>query len=84
MERYLIALLALLLARSIGAFFLFVAILPIIAIGAVIAGLIAMFGLGYRFGHPQDDVLPDEDLSIREREVSEEPVSFTHEFALHK
>ena len=50
MERYLLILLAVLLAGSIGAFFLFVAILPVIGVSAVVLGLIAMFWLGFHVG----------------------------------
>ena len=50
-ERFLLILLAVILLGSIGAFFLFVAILPVVAIAAVIAGLAAMFGLGFYVGH---------------------------------
>ena len=46
LERYLLIMLAVLLLGSIGAFFLFVAILPVIATAAVLTGLAAMFGLG--------------------------------------
>jgi len=49
-ERYLLILLAVVLLGSIGAFFLFVAILPVIAIAAVLAGLAVMFGLGFYAG----------------------------------
>jgi hypothetical protein len=49
LERYLLILLAVLLLGSIGAFFLFVAILPVIATAAIITGLAAMFGLGFRY-----------------------------------
>jgi hypothetical protein len=48
-ERYLLILLAVLLLGSIGAFFLFVAILPVIAIVSVLIGLGAMFWLGFRY-----------------------------------
>ena len=47
-ERYLLILLAVVLIGSIGAFFLLVAILPVIATAAILAGLAAMFGLGFR------------------------------------
>ena len=49
LERYLLILLAVLLLGSIGAFFLFVAILPVIAIVSVLIGLAAMFWLGFRY-----------------------------------
>jgi hypothetical protein len=49
-ERYLLILLAVVLLGSIGAFFLFVAILPVIAIAAVLTGLAVMFGLGFYAG----------------------------------
>jgi hypothetical protein len=43
-------LLAVLLAGSIGVFFLFVPILPVIGVAAVVIGLMAMFWLGFRVG----------------------------------
>ena len=46
-ERYLLITLAVIFLGSVGAFFLFVAILPVIATAAVLFGLAAMFGLGY-------------------------------------
>jgi hypothetical protein len=46
-ERYLLILLAVILTGSIGAFFLFVAILPVIAVAAVLTGLVVTFGLGF-------------------------------------
>lgn len=49
-ERYLLILLAVVLLGSIGAFFLLVAILPVIATAAVLAGLAVMFGLGFYAG----------------------------------
>jgi len=49
-ERYLLILLAVVLIGSIGAFFLLVAILPVIATAAVLAGLAAMFLLGFHAG----------------------------------
>jgi hypothetical protein len=49
LERYLLILLAVALLGSIGAFFLFVAILPVIAIISVLIGLGAMFWLGFRY-----------------------------------
>lgn len=49
-ERYLLILLAVILTGSIGAFFLFVAILPVIAVAAVLTGLAVMFGLGFYSG----------------------------------
>jgi len=42
--------LAVALLGSIGAFFLFVAILPVIAIASVLIGLGAMFWLGFHTG----------------------------------
>ena len=51
LERYLLIMLALVMVGSIGAFFLFVAILPVVGIAAVLTGLAAMFGLGYYVGH---------------------------------
>ena len=49
LERCLLIMLAVALLGSIGAFFLFVAILPVIAIGSVLIGLAAMFWLGFRY-----------------------------------
>jgi hypothetical protein len=48
-ERYLLIMLAVVLLGSIGAFFLFAAILPVIATAAILTGLAAMFGLGFRY-----------------------------------
>jgi hypothetical protein len=56
-ERYLLILLAVVLIGSIGAFFLLVAILPVIATAAVLAGLAAMFGLGFRAGRKPAGIL---------------------------
>jgi hypothetical protein len=50
LERYLLIMLAVALLGSIGAFFLFVAILPVIAIASVLIGLGAMFWLGFHTG----------------------------------
>jgi hypothetical protein len=50
LQRYLLIVLAVLLLGSIGAFFLFVAILPVIAIASVLIGLAAMFWLGFHTG----------------------------------
>ena len=50
-ERFLLITLAVIFAGSIGAFFLFVAILPVVGVAAVLTGLVAMFGLGYFTGH---------------------------------
>jgi len=49
-ERYLLILLAVLLLVSVGAFFLYVPILPIMAVVVVLLGLIAMFSLGLYVG----------------------------------
>jgi hypothetical protein len=49
LERCLLIMLAVALLGSIGAFFLFVAILPVIAIASVLIGLAAMFWLGFRY-----------------------------------
>jgi hypothetical protein len=51
LERYLLIMLAVILVGSIGAFFLFVAILPVVGIAAVLTGLATMFGLGFYVGH---------------------------------
>lgn len=50
LERYLLIVLAVALLGSIGAFFLFVAILPVIAIASISLGLAAMFWLGFHAG----------------------------------
>ena len=47
-ERFLLVLLALLLLGSIGAFFLYVPILPTIAVTVILIGLVTMFLLGVR------------------------------------
>ena len=52
-ERYLLVFLAALLAGSIGAFFLYVPILPIIGVATTLIGLVAMFLLGFHAGHQQ-------------------------------
>ena len=49
-DRYLLILLAVLLAASIGVFFLYVPILPTIAAIVVLIGVVAMFSLGYHVG----------------------------------
>ncbi len=56
LERYLLIMLALIFAGSIGAFFLFVAILPVVGVAAVLTGLIAMFGLGFFAGRAPDAI----------------------------
>lgn len=55
-ERYLLILLAVVLLGSIGAFFLLVAILPVIATAAVLTGLAVMFALGFYAGRIGDGV----------------------------
>ncbi len=52
-ERYLLVFLAGLLGGSIGAFFLYVPILPIIGVATTLIGLVAMFLLGFHAGHQQ-------------------------------
>ena len=47
-ERFLLVLLAILLLGSIGAFFLYVPILPTIAVTVILLGLVTMFLLGVR------------------------------------
>ena len=47
-ERILLVLLAVLLLGSIGAFFLYVPILPTIAVTVILLGLVTMFFLGVR------------------------------------
>jgi hypothetical protein len=47
-ERFLLVLLAVLLLGSIGAFFLYVPILPTIAVTVILLGLVTMFLLGVR------------------------------------
>ena len=47
-ERILLVLLPLLLLGSIGAFFLYVPILPTIAVTVILVGLVTMFFLGVR------------------------------------
>lgn len=47
-ERILLVLLPLLLLGSIGAFFLYVPILPTIAVTVILVGLVTMFLLGVR------------------------------------
>ena len=55
-ERYLLIMLAVVLLGSIGAFFLLVAILPVIATAAVLTGLGVMFGLGFHAGRNRGGV----------------------------
>jgi hypothetical protein len=56
-ERYLFILFALVLIGSIGAFFLMVAILPVIATAVVLTGLAATFGLGFHAGRKPGGIL---------------------------
>jgi hypothetical protein len=66
-ERILLVLLPLLLLGSIGAFFLYVPILPTIAVTVILVGLVTMFLLGVRVAQaynltivsPQDDGQPE-------------------------
>ncbi len=48
--RYLLTLSGLLVFASLGAFFLLVPILPIMAVAAMLGGLMLMFGLGLQVG----------------------------------
>lgn len=50
MERYLFSSLGFLMSGSIGAFFLYVAMWPVIAVALVLMGLIVMFALGVHCG----------------------------------
>ncbi|HLK22946.1 MAG TPA: hypothetical protein VKT81_28565 [Bryobacteraceae bacterium] len=56
LERYLLIGLAVGLLGSVGAFFLFVAILPVIAIASILIGLAAMFWLGFHTGRKPQEV----------------------------
>jgi hypothetical protein len=59
-ERLVFILLSVALVGSLGGFFLFVAILPNLAVTAMLGGLCAMFWLGIRVGRrPQDASIPD-------------------------
>jgi len=49
-ERYVLSFLGVLLAISIGAFFLYVPIVPLAAVAIVLLGLILMFFLGLYLG----------------------------------
>jgi hypothetical protein len=49
-ERCLLILLAVALIGSLGGFFLYVPILPNLAVTAILGGLCAMFWLGFRVG----------------------------------
>ncbi len=49
-DRYLLILLAVLLVLSIGVFFFYVPILPVVASVVVLIGLVAMFSLGFHLG----------------------------------
>ena len=53
MERCLLIMLAVIFAGSVGAFFLFVPILPVVYVAAILTGLISMFGLGFFAGNTQ-------------------------------
>lgn len=58
MERYLVAVLAALLIASMGGFFLYVAVVPMLAVLLVLIGLALMFLLGLYIGArtpPLDD-----------------------------
>jgi hypothetical protein len=58
-ERGVFILLSVALVGSLGGFFLYVPILPNIAVTAMLGGLCAMFWLGIRVGRrPQDVSLP--------------------------
>jgi hypothetical protein len=58
-ERLVFILLSVALVGSLGGFFLFVAILPNIAVTVLLGGLGAMFWLGIRVGRgPQHAVVP--------------------------
>ena len=50
MIRLLLAGIGLLMVGTLGAFFLFVPLLSIVAVGAIVAGLMLMFGLGVQVG----------------------------------
>lgn len=93
LERYLLILLAVLLAGSIGAFFLYVAILPMIGIVAVLLAMAAIFGLGFYVGrNPEamDDLLAhinavpanqDEPVAMAERSV--DSIRLADELTMH-
>ena len=55
-ERYLFVLLSLALIGSLGGFFLYVPILPNLAVTAMLGGLGAMFWLGIRVGRRPQEV----------------------------
>lgn len=55
-ERYLLILLAVLLLGSVGAFFLYVPILPVLEVVVILSGLVAMFLLGWVAGQRPDGV----------------------------
>lgn len=55
-ERCLLILLSVALVGSLGGFFLYVPILPNLAVTFMIAGLCAMFWLGLRVGRRPQDV----------------------------
>jgi hypothetical protein len=58
-ERGIFILLSVALVGSLGGFFLYVPILPNIAVTAMLGGLCAMFWLGIRVGRrPQDVSIP--------------------------
>ncbi len=96
MERYLLILLAVLLAGSIGAFFLFVAILPVIAVATVLIGLVAMFWLGIYVGQNPaviagrrllaqiNAIMADEDESAAVPDRGVNPVGLSHQLSVQK
>ena len=66
-ERYLLILLAVVLIGSIGAFFLLVAILPVITTALVLTGLAATFGLGFHAGRKPEGILGGAPTPLRSR-----------------
>lgn len=61
MERYILILLAVLLAASVGAFFFYVSVVPIITVSASIMSLALSFGLGAYVGRESADTHQSEE-----------------------
>lgn len=70
-ERLLLVLLAVLLLGSIGAFFLYIPILPTIAVTVILLGLVTMFLLGVRVAQAYNLTT----LSPQDPEFEASPVS---------
>ena len=72
-ERYLLITLAVILFGSIGAFFLYVPILPTIGVAVMLVGLVAMFWLGFELGKDPGFLTRRRDPEPEPWSVSEQP-----------